>query len=72
MWVISYNLCLGIDATEHVGGRLIRWVLRDKLPLHSKVKNMRFDGFYCFHTNESTILNIFNMTIYIIYLTANA
>ena len=42
MWVISYNLCIGIDTTEHIGGRLVRRVLRYKLPLHRKVKNLGF------------------------------
>lgn len=38
---INY-LCLGIDAPQHVGGSLVRRILRHELTLHSKVKNLRF------------------------------
>ena len=40
MWVIRYYLCLWIDATEHLGGRLVRRVLRHEFALHRKIKDL--------------------------------
>ena len=42
MLVISYNPGLGIDAAKHVGGRLVRRVLRHEFTLHSEVENFGF------------------------------
>jgi len=42
---INY-LCLGIDAPQHVGGSLVRRILRHELTLHSKVENLGFSIVY--------------------------